>query len=102
PRFPLLPDPLSLHDALPIYRPHPNRLSIVLCNDTQTPIIASLLYKGAYTYACYNALPHTPIPYAIPIRICPSIGAYPITCISALDRKSTRLNSSHVSISYAV
>src|SRR5690554_7154411 len=32
----------------------------------------------------------------------PTTGAYQIKIIDALDRKSTRLNSSHVRISYAV
>src|SRR5437870_8704276 len=63
-----------------------------LLNDPATPEI--------YTLSLHDALPISAAPSAAPrpdraARSCPMRGA-------ATDRKSTRLNSSHVAISYAV
>src|SRR5437868_13128635 len=74
---------------------------ILFCfNDTATPEI--------YTLSLHDALPISSEPVALPRS---ASGAHPACtrkplCTSAIamprDRKSTRLNSSHVSISYAV
>src|SRR5438067_8554176 len=66
---------LSLHDALPISVP--------------TVTLAKAKYPNALVRRNASPACHTPSPLAS-------------THTRTLDRKSTRLNSSHVSISYAV
>src|SRR5699024_12649387 len=68
---------LSLHDALPI------SIEIKLRCSTETPLIS----PGEYCCACGMAL---------------RILGNPSGLLEEADRKSTRLNSSHVSTSYAV
>src|SRR5438067_13812680 len=70
-------------------------------NDTATTEI--------YTLSLHDALPILPLPEGLEPGLSdeaffePSNNTYPFGChISMVDRKSTRLNSSHVSISYAV
>src|SRR5699024_12163531 len=67
---------LSLHDALPIsiVEPSSARLSLEACQDT-----VGVFNPNSYISSVCNSLP-----------------------LDFIDRKSTRLNSSHVSISYAV
>src|SRR5699024_12867970 len=70
-----------------------------------------------YTLSLHDALPIWPwIPYRVPAWLSRTRGRAPwssiqvswasssvsTSCAVAVDRKSTRLNSSHVSISYAV
>src|SRR5699024_12804280 len=102
--FPVLPSAhtLSLHDALPI--------SISIINGVP-PIFATLLGALAgFIAGCITGILHTkgrinPLLSGILMMI----ALYSINLrimgkpqLSLLDRKSTRLNSSHVSISYAV
>src|SRR5690606_39417261 len=68
---------LSLHDALPIYSTE-NKFLVALSSNT--PLLVSSI-------AIFASIP------------CASIAA---TDAHGIDRKSTRLNSSHVKISYAV
>src|SRR5690606_42073652 len=70
---------LSLHDALPIYTTSPSPAS---CSSTEST--SSTTTGGARTFARRT--------HAASSRCRPT----------AQDRKSTRLNSSHVKISYAV
>src|SRR5438309_11921455 len=63
---------LSLHDALPIFR---NRSSQQLA-----------WYEDSHPVDC----------------LVPALAGHVRKCVSMTDRKSTRLNSSHSSISYAV
>src|SRR5437868_8211720 len=67
---------LSLHDALPIWPPRPRRLRTVR---NPVPLPTSTHEREVPR----ESLPRRRVP-------------------AGLDRKSTRLNSSHVSISYAV
>src|SRR5699024_12782500 len=76
---------LSLHDALPIYAKLVRYTSCWTHNNISISISA--------TY-------HMPICYQINFFILLSKKIYLVT--NWQDRKSTRLNSSHVSISYAV
>src|SRR5690606_41737220 len=93
---------LSLHDALPIYRPEA---------DGGRPLLQRFLRRCSYSgitlgivlcKACVRLLEEGCVlrnsggaePAAAPI--------FSHRLIAALDRKSTRLNSSHVKISYAV
>src|SRR5690349_23555579 len=73
---------LSLHDALPICRPQ-LRFRIGLSLDI-----------------VHAAVPQHQIACAIPAE--PERDATEVIAAAARDRKSTRLNSSHVEISYAV
>src|SRR5699024_12588143 len=85
-------DTLSLHDALPILAMSSQK------NRRSTPLLLSLLLM---------LRPRVP-PTMPPITITMSTGHWnsgtvPLRIVlRKLDRKSTRLNSSHVSISYAV
>src|SRR5699024_11937121 len=82
---------LSLHDALPIYRPHlprePARRGVARrsAGPARRPADRTRRGGGAGPLARTAAVRLRPLPAAL-----------------LLDRKSTRLNSSHVSISYAV
>src|SRR5699024_11565010 len=73
--------------------------------------------RGIYTLSLHDALPISPctrcmggqltVPAALSscascARCVPTSGSSPATWSARIDRKSTRLNSSHVSISYAV
>src|SRR5438477_6877887 len=75
--------PLSLHDALPI--------SFEVIDDPS----AALLTPYTHLVVC----PPPPGRTAVRVSIRP-FESYPYAVV--LDRKSTRLNSSHMSISYAV
>src|SRR5207245_11436961 len=86
--------PLSLHDALPIYK------------IGRKPIILAGFFLAAVTYyPLYNALGNAANPaninYPLAILIVAIMVSY-VGMIATIDRKSTRLNSSHGSISYAV
>src|SRR5256885_17268362 len=70
--------PLPLHDALPI------------SFDDDTPYVAA----GPDRSVC--------IPSTISVLLTPRLSCASATPASAPDRKSTRLNSSHLVISYAV
>src|SRR5690606_41842456 len=76
---------LSLHDALPIYAVFKTldnelQLKVRLNNQTSNQLLSDLMNFGEVTHF---------------VEEIPSIN-------DILDRKSTRLNSSHVKISYAV
>src|SRR5690606_41491213 len=72
---------LSLHDALPIF------WAAIIANIFNVVADMYLIFGGA-------SLPE----WTGPLRLMPAMGA----AGAAIDRKSTRLNSSHVKISYAV
>src|SRR5690606_39907431 len=87
---------LSLHDALPIW----GRLEIPLwsfqgCSRPRVRLHASP--EGGDLGSAYCVL-YEPVGGGILLHI----SSMPLSCEIRLDRKSTRLNSSHVKISYAV
>src|SRR5690606_41492459 len=89
-----VPYPLSLHDALPIFS---GRSS------------ANLGAKETHASAAYTLTDKLPQLMLIPLFRSVRDTCSPTTCRAArtscpgpADRKSTRLNSSHVKISYAV
>src|SRR5690606_41033686 len=87
--------PLSLHDALPIYHSQRSVRMNEQVAQAMTPAPASNgsgLLADSITVTYRNG--HTALRDAS--------FALPTGTITALDRKSTRLNSSHVKISYAV
>src|SRR5690606_41512548 len=51
---------------------------------------------------CHDVVPHPYLPLAVFVGRRPSRESYLIDTRDGTDRKSTRLNSSHVKISYAV
>src|SRR5205807_8577580 len=78
---------LSLHDALPIFAVMPSTTPVAFL---PTFTLAMMAFQSSF-FACFAC----------------SFGMYPMVRPStsirtALDRKSTRLNSSHLVISYAV
>src|SRR5439155_20244612 len=88
---------LSLHDALPI------STFVALAATPRAeaccgaaPAAAPLAVAPAYAPA------PTVVGYAPAIAAAPVACAAPVVCAAPVDRKSTRLNSSHVAISYAV
>src|SRR5699024_12728271 len=93
--------PLSLHDALPIYRAGPR---FTVAGDAPIPF---LMPDRVGQHILYPILPE-PFQYILHS----GFGIQPVIAVMAADRllngllagdrKSTRLNSSHVSISYAV
>src|SRR5205814_9581336 len=96
------PSPLSLHDALPIsLRETPRACS---------PAAARALYTACLRTAIRNlSRPANPLQLRMDSGSSeiPEIGGGPTPCAvlasaSEADRKSTRLNSSHLGISYAV
>src|SRR5690606_39325694 len=84
--------PLSLHDALPIFVAVEDRLPVLLLR-------ASMIERGADGGNVAGRDAGGNAGHQLPslIERFPSMGRPP-----ARDRKSTRLNSSHVKISYAV
>src|SRR5690606_41545660 len=83
--------PLSLHDALPIYcKADYTRLFSLICSVCKQLITGTYQLDAAGNMVCSKRdRAH---------RLCISCGKL----IQSQDRKSTRLNSSHVKISYAV
>src|SRR5690606_39707624 len=83
---------LSLHDALPIYFYRLESETGIKLQDLRQLVPATAV-RGA-------AVPkHLRVPFAVSLQ-----GEFPkvMNFLRRLDRKSTRLNSSHVKISYAV
>src|SRR3712207_8334076 len=81
---------LALHDALPIWRRA----------DTCSPVETPALRRPApeTTWAFVTTMPWSrsitsPLPEPESVKMC---------TVAGIDRKSTRLNSSHANISYAV
>src|SRR5439155_27378015 len=84
---------LSLHDALPIYRTVAIGCQTANRNDDDRRTERPWTSLASGVQATIRALPHGS---AITGR--PMVSAL----VGMVDRKSTRLNSSHVAISYAV
>src|SRR5207245_9562984 len=90
--------PLSLHDALPISNAISARTAPQLCVSGATqPSNRFALVHGCITYNDGSAI------WAVdPNHPTNKISLGPSNGVMSTDRKSTRLNSSHGSISYAV
>src|SRR5690349_23801068 len=75
-----------------------------LFNDTATTEIYTLSLHDALPISCRATCPKARPATAArtAARACPTATAAPSARTTARDRKSTRLNSSHVEISYAV
>src|SRR5690606_41342777 len=91
---------LSLHDALPIWyvAPHGDCLERG-CGGRRCPRHAGARSGGDSEHAPTLSRTGRPITMAPHVRSCPRPGR---RNVGSEDRKSTRLNSSHVKISYAV
>src|SRR5207249_2557741 len=90
---------LSLHDALPIYGARQPPLAIVWYICATSRGLRSVAPSRAEANGCTSR--STPSRRTLAsTRSMPS--SVPRRAVATLDRKSTRLNSSHVSISYAV
>src|SRR5690606_39723773 len=89
---------LSLHDALPIYARHRS------CHLRSRSLVADLMRRSAQPAKMANpGKMDNPGKMANPQAVDnPETVARPATVPRPQDRKSTRLNSSHVKISYAV
>src|SRR5207249_7986230 len=83
---------LSLHDALPIYTTSTNNGSHTL-TAVATDLLGVPWNSNPITVTVSNGPPPDTTPPMVPTGL---------TASAVRDRKSTRLNSSHVSISYAV
>src|SRR5690606_41616601 len=86
---------LSLHDALPIY-------IVVFLNKAdvvQDPELLELVEMETRELLTQYEYPGNDVCFDLNLR---NINTYLLVNIKILDRKSTRLNSSHVKISYAV
>src|SRR3712207_8426038 len=81
---------LSLHDALPIFRTSFNTFNTIPLAFSSSP------YKTGFTSSIYQSQ------NSFHIKSYVFCAAIPTSNLSILDRKSTRLNSSHANISYAV
>src|SRR5699024_11652595 len=64
--------------------------------------ISLTYHKGVHRLKCHYCLYTKPLPYELPECESDSIRFFGTGTERVQDRKSTRLNSSHVSISYAV
>src|SRR5690606_41491054 len=86
---------LSLHDALPIYLP-----ARILAMSASLP--GALLQDAAYALRSLRRSPGSALFTAAVIGLGVGATTAVFSVLQPLDRKSTRLNSSHVKISYAV
>src|SRR5699024_12547748 len=91
---------LSLHDALPIYH-YDHSLKDVIKVERYAKEYGLFMTGGSDFHGDFGK------EIQIGNIICPTNDIEPLLtrynhCKNSLDRKSTRLNSSHVSISYAV
>src|SRR5690606_41870531 len=88
--------PLSLHDALPIWAPGGVVALVAALNDAGIPPGTVEVVLGGRVVG--TALADEPRVAALSFTGSNAVGE----ALRARDRKSTRLNSSHVKISYAV
>src|SRR5207249_11360819 len=96
---PTATSPLSLHDALPISQHRAAAAAPGRLGHAAGPADRARAAGGAYGRAADGTHPATPVARALRSHAARrSEGAGR----ARVDRKSTRLNSSHVSISYAV
>src|SRR5699024_11618267 len=90
--------PLPLHPHLPLLHPFPTRRSSDLSPRCRSECHGP---NRLPSFASFPAPePHPVPPVRLPYQ--PTLACVPLAVRPAPDRKSTRLNSSHVSISYAV
>src|SRR5439155_17346646 len=85
---------LSLHDALPIYLAEPGIMSADLAS-----LPAATHHEGEIVQGTIVKITDTDVLVDVGMK---SEGVLPVGEFKTQDRKSTRLNSSHVAISYAV
>src|SRR5690606_40686712 len=83
---------LSLHDALPISNPG--------ATDFQTSTIRN--FQGKEPEMVFEKVLRVSREWGTPENMMYVVGATQAEYLNRVDRKSTRLNSSHVKISYAV
>src|SRR5207253_10603881 len=86
---------LPLH-ILPFYHPHPPFSTFFFFTDTSTTEIYTLSYTTLFRSQVDHRQAHAVLQRRLAARDAPA------TVPRQRDRKSTRLNSSHVAISYAV
>src|SRR5690606_41336959 len=92
------PYTLSLHDALPICR-HNNRVDIFSLQ--QFAVVVIPLHGLVYFFCVFSSSQFNEMAKLFPIDVAGG-DHQRLLAGTELDRKSTRLNSSHVKISYAV
>src|SRR5690606_39779277 len=93
---PTVPSPLSLHDALPIYRLDDDRAVAAQALHERSRLVGRLQDRRAGSHR------HVASQREFPGRGLVAEGLERSRRGPDEDRKSTRLNSSHVKISYAV
>src|SRR5207249_9575151 len=91
---------LSLHDALPIYCPNGELAKSRRGRASLSNLVVKLIDPILECFP-YSSIPHCKS-YGIYCHGVAMLGFSLDTLLRRIDRKSTRLNSSHVSISYAV
>src|SRR5207247_3784601 len=94
--------PPSLHDALPIFA---LALSATMGVAFSANLFTLFLFYEALTLATFPLVGHKETAEAVAgarTYVVYLLGAAKLFLVTALDRKSTRLNSSHEWISYAV
>src|SRR5207248_11490755 len=96
------PYTLSLHDALPILPLEERFLELLSQAPSNLPHLgnAAEIYKRWIKHMVVD-LRQVGAHYALSCMFLPSEGKTSIFCYDVEDRKSTRLNSSHRTISYA-
>src|SRR5205085_12463732 len=90
----------SLHDALPIYRGTASRPNLLVNNASHTRYVNLTLHDGGIGFFSYPNRADVEVSGCIVYNNGWSVGT--VGNGHGLDRKSTRLNSSHSQISYAV
>src|SRR5439155_19322316 len=94
-------DPLSLHDALPILPravAEAGRAALTAKIERHRPGV--VCFNGRATYERYSG--RAPLGWGLQRETIGASRVFVVPSTSGRDRKSTRLNSSHVASSYAV
>src|SRR5207253_11116660 len=91
--------PHSLHDALPIFRQSGGRTLFAAYDEPDAPASTTAVANRGIVTVNWDDRSNNESLFTVERSTSPTSG---FSAVANVDRKSTRLNSSHVAISYAV